>query len=118
MQRYPNRKIKNMICGTNSTRIFILRPKKLNLKKKRNRQINPLAFEHWQSLPMIPNAKDNPKTHVNYAKNDGNLHFIRVKVRDLIFSQHPDGIDTKRIRCLPIMTIGLVRNQHSRMMML
>lgn len=86
--------------------------------KNSTRHYGIIIFQHLSSIPMIPNAKDNSKTHVNNAKNDGNLHFVGVKVRNLILSHHPDGIDTKRIRCLPIMVIGLIWNQHSRVMML
>lgn len=67
---------------------------------------------------MIPDAEDDTETHVNYTKDDRDLHFICIKIGNLILCHHPDGVNSKWVRCLSVMAIGFVGNQHRRVVMM
>lgn len=61
---------------------------------------------------MIPNGQNDSKTHVDDAKDDGNLHLVGVQIRNLVLAHLPDGIDAERVRNLGIVAVGWVGNEH------
>ena len=49
------------------------------------------------NLHDVNKTHANSKNHVNNSENNGQLHFERVQVDNLVFRQHPYGIYPKRI---------------------
>lgn len=61
---------------------------------------------------MVPDAQNNTKRHVYHAEDDGDLHFVRVQIRDLVLGQLPNGIHAEWVRRLAVVAGHLVGDEH------
>jgi len=43
-------------------------------------------------LRKVPQVQKDAKGHVENSQNDGQFHFVRIKIDDLVVGDDPDGI--------------------------
>ena len=58
---------------------------------------------YLKAVRVVPQVEEDSECHVNDGDDDGQFHFVRVQVDDLVLSQHPNGIDAEPVRISAIM---------------
>lgn len=70
-------------------------------------QIEVIRF--FKNLHNINGTHEHAEYHMDDAKDDGQLHFVRIQEYNLVLGKHPNWIHTQRIRVLFVIIFSRVQ---------